>query len=716
MPARLREKPNKTSRPVLAAILGSAALTFFVISGCRSERAPQSPTPPRNLLLITVDTLRADALGAYGSKTAATPWLDRLAAAGARFDRARAHNVVTLPSHANILTGRLPPDHGIRDNAGFRLPATEETLATRLKARGFRTAAFVSAFPLDSRFGLARGFDVYDDAFVEATPRPTFLEQERSGSATVRAAREWLDAQPRDGSWFCWVHVYEPHFPYTPPAPYDARFASTPYDGEVAATDAALSPLLKPILDAGSATDTLVIVTSDHGEALGDHGEATHGIFAYEATLRVPLILYYPPLIGSRTIQSSAGHVDLLPTILDAFRMPLPEGLPGRSLLSAAAGNESGGEVTYFEAVSGSLNRGWAPLTGVVSDGMKYIDLPIAELYDLAADPAETHNLASARPQDVEKRLTLLRSIDRGEVRRTDESDDVRERLRSLGYVTSSAPRARARYTDADDPKRLIGVDTELQTIVGLYLDGHVREAVTRCRALVAQHPGMRVALLQLAHLERDASNLPGAIAALQQALKLDAGDTEAASLLGTYLTTANRSREAIALLEPYASRDHADVQILTALALAQSREKRFDAARAVLDRALAGDPSNARLLVTLGTIELMAGRRPQARTAFETALARNKDMARAHSSLAAMAAEEGRHNEAIAHWRRATAIDPDEFEKLLAIAISTARSGRPADAIPYFQLFADTAPSPRYAADGAKAREWLRQQEAKRD
>jgi arylsulfatase A-like enzyme/Flp pilus assembly protein TadD len=709
----MREKPNKTSRSVSAALLGFAVVTIFVTSGCRGGRTPQSPAPPRNLLLITVDTLRADALGAYGSTSAVTPWLDRLAAAGARFDRARAHNVVTLPSHANMLTGRLPPDHGIRDNAGFRLAATEETLATRLKARGFRTAAFVSAFPLDSRFGLARGFDVYDDAFVEATPRPAFVEQERSGSATVRAAREWLEAQPRDSAWFCWVHLYEPHFPYAPPAPYDARFASAPYDGEVAATDAALAPLLEPILDAGAATDTLVVVTADHGEALGDHGEATHGIFAYEATLRVPLILYYPPLIGPRAIAAAASHVDLLPTILEALRLPLPPELRGRSLLRAATGIEARGEATYFEAVSGSLNRGWAPLTGVVSDGLKYIDLPIPELYDLAADPAEAHNLASIRPQDVEKRRALLRSIDRGEVRRSDESDEVRERLRSLGYVTSHAPRSRVRYTEADDPKRLIGVDTELQQIVGLYVDGNTREALTKCRALVAQHPGMRVALLQLAHLEREASNMPAAIEALQKALKLDAGDSEAASLLGAYLTAAGRPLDAIALLESYASVDHADVQILASLALAQSRAKRYDSARTVLERALADDPSNARLLVTLGTVELMAGRRPQARAAFESALARNKDTARAHSSLAAMAAEEGRHDEALDHWRRATALDPEEFEKLLAVGISIARAGRAADAVPYFQLFADAAPASRYAADLAKTREWLRDQRA---
>ena len=713
MPAQLSKTPSKTQRLAKPLLLGLAVMTFFGMSGCRNAQPTPPSTPPRNLLLITVDTLRADALGAYGRKTTVTPWLDRLATGGARFDNARAHNVVTLPSHANIMTGRLPPDHGIRDNGGFRLAAAQETLATRLKGRGFRTAAFVSAFPLDSRFGLARGFDVYDDAFVDATPRPAFIEQERSGTATVRAAKAWLDAQPRDSAWFCWVHLYEPHFPYAPPPPYDARFASALYEGEVAATDAALAPLLEPILSAGASTDTLVVVTADHGEALGDHGEATHGIFAYEATLRVPLILYYPPLIGSRSVAAPAGHVDLLPTILEAFRMPLPSGLRGRSLLGAASGNESGGDVTYFEAVSGSLNRGWAPLTGVVSGGLKYIDLPLPELYDLAADPAEAHNLASIRPQEVERRRTLLRSIDRGEVRRTDESHEVRERLRSLGYVTANAPRSRGRYTEADDPKRLIGVDSQLQQIMALYVEGRTNEALTRCRSLVAQHPDMRVALLQLAHLERESSNMPAAIAALHKALTLDAGDTETASLLGAYLTAVNRPLEAIALLEPYASRGDADVQVLTSLALAHSRANRHDAARTVLERALAGDPSNARVLVTLGTVELMAGRRQQARSAFESALARNQDTARAHSSLAAMAAEEGRHNEALDHWRRATALDPKEFEKLLAVGISIARSGRPADAVPYFQLFADAAPSPRYAADVAKAREWLRDQRA---
>jgi arylsulfatase A-like enzyme/Flp pilus assembly protein TadD len=689
-------------------VLGLVALTVL-IAGCRRPGPgpeTKAPSPPGNLLLITVDTLRADALGAYGNTAAVTPWLDRLSAGGARFDHARAHSVLTLPSHANILTGRLPPDHGVRDNAGFRLAATEETLTTRLKARGFRTGAFVSAFPLDSRFGLARGFDVYDDGFIDAAPRPAFLEQERSGAATVSAAKRWLETQKP--GWFCWVHLYEPHFPYAPPAPFAERFARAPYEGEVAATDAALGPLLQPILAAGAATDTLVIVTADHGESLGEHGEATHGIFAYEATLRVPLIVYYPPLIESRTNAAAVGHVDLLPTILELLGMPAPSGLRGRSLLDVARGKPAADDTIYFEALSGSLNRGWAPLTGIVSSGLKYIDLPVPELYDLNADPGEATNLAALRKEDVEKRRAILRSFAGGAIDRRDESADVKERLRALGYAASGGSGARARYTEADDPKRLIGVDAELQEIVGLYLSGDARSALNRCRSLVRAHPNMRVALLQLAHLERDAGNMPAAVRALRHALTIDPGDVEAASLLGAYLTAADQPLEAIALLHPYAAHRDPDVQVLVSLSLAQSRVGRHDDARRALERALAGDPGNARLLVTLGTVELMAGRRAEARTAFESALARNPDTARAHSSLAAMAAEEGRGDAALAHWRRATALDAGEFENLLAIGISLARSGRAVDAAPYFQLFVDTAPPSRYAGDISKAREWL--------
>ena len=269
------------------------------------------------MLLITIDTLRADAVGAYGHGGHPTPWI----ATGAQ-------TPLTLPSHATILSGRYPFAHGVRDNAGFRFPAALDTLAVWLRDRGYRTGAFVSAFPLDRRFGLARGFDEYDDRLSDA-PRRAFLEPERSAADTVARARAWLDGA-RGRPAFCWIHLYEPHYPYTPPEPYASRFAGDRYEGEVAAADAALAPLLGPILDGGRA-GTIVVLTGDHGESLGEHGEATHGIFAYDATLRVPLVIY-ADAFAAGIRHDEARHVDIAPTILDLLSIPPPADLDGRSL------------------------------------------------------------------------------------------------------------------------------------------------------------------------------------------------------------------------------------------------------------------------------------------------------------------------------------------------------------------------------------------------
>ena len=353
---------------MLGALALGAAAAVLVRSRVPGERHGPAPAGEAGLsvLLITIDTLRADAVGAYGDARAATPWMDRLAAGGVRFDAAHAQNVVTLASHANILSGGYPWQHGVRDNAGFRFPAGRDTLATLLKGRGYRTGAFVSAFPLDARFGLARGFDVYDDRMAAAPAGPGFVEPERSGAATVALARRWLAEGA--GPSFCWVHLYEPHYPYRPPEPLASRFAGDPYRGEVAAADAALAPLLEPILAAGTEGKTLVVLTADHGESLGEHGEATHGVLAYEATLRVPLLVFEPRLFGPRAVAEGVRHVDLLPTILEALAIPVPPGLPGRSLLPALSGGAPGPVATsYFEALSGQLHRGWAPVRGVIT-------------------------------------------------------------------------------------------------------------------------------------------------------------------------------------------------------------------------------------------------------------------------------------------------------------------------------------------------------------
>lgn len=698
---RVSKLPTGAVGLTVLAAAGIIAILLILRPLGHYRGRPSVPERRPNVLLLTIDTLRADALGFAGNRKAGTPVLDRLATGGARFSVAYAHNTTTLPSHANILSGRLPFEHGVRDNAGARFPTALETLATLLRPRGYRTGAFVSAFPLDSRFGLARGFDVYDDRFVDDA-RPAFLEQERPGPETVRLALQWIrsaDERP----YFCWVHLYEPHFPYRPD-----------YRSDVEAMDRALGPLLNPILDAGATDRTLVVFTSDHGESLGEHGEATHGIFAYDATLRVPLVLYAPRLWSGRTIESPAFHVDLLPTIMDVLGVTLPPALPGRSLVKTVIAGRAGRldeRPIYFEALSGALNRGWAPLHGVVSGGFKYIDLPIPELYDLKRDPSERENIATSSPERVQALRSLLEgwtaSASTAPAGVPIETAAVRERLRSLGYVTGGASRASS-YTAADDPKTLIVLDRLLQEVIGLYADGQLTAALEKCRELIARRPQMAVSWLHLAHLEREAGNIGAGVEALRRANALNPQDPETAALLGSYLTEAGRPDEAVAVLEPFAASENADPQALEAAALALARLGRFDEAVRALDRALLSDPTSGGLLVHLGTVQLMAGRRDQARASFERAVALNPVLPRAHSSLAALAAENGETSAALEHWRRAAALDSGEFRTVLAVAISLIRRGREKEGRAYLEFFAASAPESRYAADVKRARAYL--------
>jgi arylsulfatase A-like enzyme/Tfp pilus assembly protein PilF len=688
---------------VAAALLLGVALYW-------PRRGVEVPREPGlNVLLITVDTLRADALGAYGHPEAPAPWIDRLAERGVLFERAYAHNVVTLPSHANILSGRYPLDHGVRDNSGFRFPEKLDTLATLLQQRGYRTGAFISAFPLDSQFGLARGFDVYEDSFVNVDTNPAFLVQERSGKETVALARRWI-AAGTDEPFFCWVHVFEPHYPYEPPPAIAARFPSQPYLGEVAAADAALAPLLQPLVEAGPEGRTVVLLTADHGEALGQHGEKTHGLFAYEGTLHIPLILFAPRLLAPRVVAEPVRHVDLLPTVLDFLGSSPLEDLPGRSLLPLAAGLATPSPPSYFEALSANLNRGWAPLHGAVRDQLKFIDLPIPELYDLVRDPGENRNLAASQPETVEAMRAVLAGFGAREkaVRRTEETDETRERLEALGYVTSDAGPTKDHYTEADDPKNLIDLDSMLHDVAGLHARGDLDGALALCRELLRRRPDMPLALSRLAYLLREKGDLPGAVDALRKAFALDPSDMDTLAVLAAYLNEAGRESETLELVEPYVGRDQPDLDVLIAYGVGLAQAGRFRDALATFAHARELDPSNAMVLVDTATVHMMTGDNAQAREALRAALDLNPNLARAHNSLGVIAAREGRETDAIDHWKTAVELDPREFDTLFNLGSSLMEGGRTDEARPYLERFAREAPRALYASDIARVRAWL--------
>ena len=702
-------RPRRLILAVLALLTAGGSWAAWRALTPRSIRHD----PGLSVLLISIDTLRADAIGAYGNHRVATPWIDRLALDGVLFERAHAHNVVTFPSHANMLSGRLPLEHGVRDNSGFRFPKGTPTLATELKRAGWHTGAFVSAFPLDSRFGLDEGFEVYDDNLggAEAGGPRAFLMPERKGSLTVAAALQWVQSQ-QGQKWFCFLHLYEPHFPYEPAAPFDARFKGDPYYGEVSAADAALEPLLRPLLAQGAAARTLVVLTSDHGEGLGEHGEQTHGLFAYEPTLRVPLVLYAPSILpAGRRVAASVRHVDLLPTIMQALDQKPPPGLPGRSLLALLTGKGDEAPAHYFEALSSSLNQGWAPLRGVLSKDLKFVDLPLPELYDLARDPGETRNLVATRPEDLGSLRALLgryRGEDRGTARRQEEDPAVLEKLRALGYVSGLSLAGKEHYTEDDDPKRLVAVDARNRDIIRLYMEGRFDDAIALSKQSVAERPDMPMAWTHLAYLERARGDLAAAVAAARKAFALRPTDSEAAALLATYLTEAGRAREALDLLEPVSSADPRDLDVLTAKGMSLAALGRREEALAAFGQAREVDPSNAMALVNVGTVYLQSGDRAKARQAFEGALDIDPNLARAENSLGVIALLEERPAEAIERWKRAAALNPADYQTLFNLGFTLRRQGREAEARPYFEAYLRVAPVALEKRDIARVRAWL--------
>lgn len=652
----------------------------------------------QNVLLVTIDTLRADALGTYGGR-AATPQLDRLAAEGARFTSAHAHSVVTLPSHTSILTGRYPFDHGVRDNAGYRADDALDTIAEMAQRTGRPTGAFVGAFPLDRQFGLAQGFDVYDDAGGRGAGENEFTLSERPATAVVSAARKWIEAQ--SSPWFAWVHVFDPHAPYAPPAPFDGLYRDAPYHGEVAAVDQALAPLLDVLRASGRVTT--IIVTSDHGEGLGEHGEATHGTFAYETTLRVPLIVAQVGAPVARTargavIDSPARLVDIAPTIADLLGWPATGTLPGRSLAVPDTG-DADARATYFEAMTPMLTRGWAPLRGVILGAHKYIDLPVEELYDLRSDPGEGRNLATseATTRDVLRaRLDGLAAGLPGAAR--PEDADARARLESLGYAARSAPR-RTRFTEADDPKRLIRLDQLMLEGIAHYQGGRTADAIRTYEQVIAERPDMSMAALRLAFIQWEAG-APGAAIATLRAAAARHADIEVDVRLATYLADSGSVPEATAMLERAIAADPGHAAALNALGIAYARAGRTKDALGSFAKILAVRPRDVQALENVGTVHLQQRAWQPAEEAFRAALLVEPRASRAHAGLGVIALQRGHRDEAISHWRDAVTIDPRNFDALFNLATELVNAGRFADARPFLERFVRTAPRAFYGSD----------------
>jgi arylsulfatase A-like enzyme/Tfp pilus assembly protein PilF len=668
-----------------------------------AEVSPGDASPSvDNILLITIDTLRWDALGFSGNSRSRTPHLDRLAASGLEFRHAHAHNVVTLPSHANILTGLYPYQNGIRDNKGFVLPESIPTAATLLSTAGFRTGAFVGAFPLDSRFGLDRGFEVYDDEVPEGSRPTEMVPAERRGDEVVSLATEWWQSHEGERR-FLWVHLYDPHAPYQPAEPFASEFSDNPYLGEVAAVDTYLWPLLERHLQGGEAS-TLIVVTSDHGEALGDHGESTHGLFAYEATLKVPLIVWHPGIEPSSS-QRPAGHVDILPTLLAAAGVDVPAGLPGESLLRP--GPAPAGQVTYFEALTPTLERGWAPLRGVLSDGRKYISTPVPELYDLRSDPGESRNLFTEQRQQAGE---LARELPEESVWPPEQDDvdpETAAALQSLGYLGGRAP-AKQRYTEADDPKNLVHLDTKMHQVVDLYHQGRLDEAETVVREVLEERPDMGLAYYFWAQVKLEQGRLPEAIMVMNRARDLGVATPALLRQLGLSLAAVGEAGEAVPLLQPLA--ETGDVDALNALGLILSEGGDQVQARRVLERVFDTDSRNPVTHQHLSLVALRETDWARARDEANKALELNRDLPLAWNYLGTAQYNLGSPRQALDAWDQALALEPDNLDVLYNMAVVATEFGDRDRARRALQTFITLAPSDQYGPDIQRAKDLLRQ------
>jgi arylsulfatase A-like enzyme/Flp pilus assembly protein TadD len=670
--------------------------------------APALAAPP-DVILITVDTLRWDAPGFAGNSRAQTPVMDRLAAQGRVFTNAHAHNVVTLPSHANILTGLYPFQHGVRDNTGFRLPPTIPTMATTLAAAGYATAAVVGAFPLDSEFGLARGFDLYEDSYPKGSNTTELAFAERRGSEVVQLAQEWWKragagsgAKPR----FLWMHLYDPHASYDPPEPFRSRFKTNLYAGEVAAVDSYLEPFLRSFLD-GKERPALIVLTADHGEALGDHGEETHGLFAYEATLKVPLVVWGAGIEPGSDARA-AGHVDLLPTVLSAAGVPLPRDrrYPGGSLLAAAAASASA-QRQYFEALSATLNRGWAPLRGFLEGGnRKYVSLPLAEAYDLVADPLEATNRYPRDKKEAEAVLQRLPRESEWPPRPAAMSDESLGALRSLGYLAGAAPAAKS-YGLTDDPKNLVALDRKIQQFASAYSTKQLDAALRLAREIVTERPQMPLGHSHLAQVLLETGRRDEALRAMLDAKAKGAVTDGLLRQLGLTLTELGRVTEAIAILEPLATTGEVSAREAYATALCEAG--RLAEARRTLESVLAEDVLEPKANELMALVALRSGDAKEARRWADQALRVNRRLPLAWNYLGVAEAQLGNSLAAVSAWQQAVDLDPRLYDALWNLGVRAAELGLRQQAVSALTAFVERAPAERYGKDIEKARGLLR-------
>jgi arylsulfatase A-like enzyme/Tfp pilus assembly protein PilF len=686
-----------------------AALAAVPLGACRSGQRAAAPRadnrPP--IILVTIDTLRADRLGAYGSRQGLTPTLDRLAQNAVRFTAAVTQVPLTLPAHATMLTGLHPARHGIRTNDGYRLAPGVPTLADALRNRGYATGAFIGGAPLQSASGLARGFDRYDDDFLRAAGAV-----ERPADEVVRSAAAWID-QHRSQPFFAWLHLFDPHSPYTPPPPFAEAHPAAPYDGEVAYADAAIGRLFDELQRANLFPSAAVIVVADHGESLGEHGERTHGTFLYDATVRVPLLIKLAGATGSRIVTVPVEAADLAPTIA-AIAGADVDAADGQNLLPLIGGDSAGDpdRPAYAESYYQNVLLGWSPLRAVRTARWKFVEAPHPELYDLEGDPNEVRNLVNDRAGLAAGLQRSLPAPAGGVAGARPAGGDAAERLRSLGYVsgsTSATPGSRA-----IDPKDRLEVWDEIEDgIDRLRRDPQgAQQAFARALRL---DPGNGLAMKYLADLSFGAGRLAEAREGYRRAIAARFRHPDAFVNLAAIAEREGRLDEAREALTQALQLNEADADAWNRLGSIEAGRGDLDAARRAFTSGIAAEPTRAELHYNLALVERRAGNEPAAEAHLKEALARNPAYPEAQYELGTGYLRARQPEAALKAYRAALAARPGYAEALFGAARAALDLGRFDEARRDYERFLQVAP-PEYASQMAAARDALRRLPAGRN
>lgn len=626
-----------------ASLLSLAPIAFAV------------PVAAPNVVVITIDTLRADHVGCYGYKQIRTPNIDALAANGARFERAYTAVPVTLPSHTVMFTGTYPMLSGMHDFAANKLNSTQPTLASVLREHGYATAAVIGSAVLDSRFGLNRGFDFYYDHFDFNRLQESNLEEmERPGNLVADVALDWL-SKNYSKKFFLWMHLYDPHYPYRPPAPYAAEYKDRPYDGEIAFADAQVGRLIRFLKSKGLYANTLIVLSGDHGESLGEHGEKTHGFFIYNATLHVPFLIHLPGVASSRVVPDLVSLADLMPTVLQTLKVNIPSQVQGRSLLPLMKTKEQEeARSLYAETFLPRLHFNWSELRGVESTNYHFIDAPKPELYDLTKDPGETQNLFAEKKavgEEMRARLAaLIRQYSAGQelAEKTGLDPALMERLKSLGYAGFSGGGSPT-ITDRalPDPKDRIQV-YEL-----------ISDAIAE-----SQH-----------------GDYPGSTEKLNLALKTEPDSVPVRYLLGLNYYRMRDFSNSAAQLERVLQLSPDYALAAFQLGLAYARTGDYDHAIQALKRALELDATNFSAAYNLGIVYEQKQMLTEAMAAFRQSISISPDYPLAHRGLGEALLYQGQVDDALAELRRAVELSPLDPGNHAALAKALSAKGLDSEA-----------------------------------